>query len=933
MTIRFVCPNAACGTRLKAENAYAGKPTRCTRCRTQVRVPVPVEGRLEPPAKPPLYAPPALPAPAFDFADLARPGPAPVPEPPPLPRPPRRDRRPRPAEPADRIRSDREVLAREFRSRARLAGLAGIGHSALLLALAAGCAASASTDVPRALVLLLMAVGGAFATLGTLAWSGRPGALKGLVGVTIGWIALQVAGAIYLLATMPGATIGGPGLGLFLAVGLGQLCSKALDPAARLAKAGEPVRPGRRPWIGLGATAAVLVGIGALALVRGEARDRGQPDWGGTASNTSTAPAAAEPPPAAPPGGAGPPTPAGPFDPAWNGTWRLDKLYDDYGPGKKSYLMLTTTYLMAVRDGQATVTTTADGPKTEEYVVEADRSHSPARFRRYRAGDRDRKGMSGIYEFRAGALWLCTQADGSYPDAFQADPADGKGRRVYEFVREKASGNAPAPAPTPAADGPVTISAHPAGVVALAVTPDGKAIVTAGKDGSLAVWGPDGKPRAGMKALGKVRCLAVSPDGRRAAVGFEDQDAGVWDFAAGSRVADLKVRAEGLAFAADGRELFARAPGKVTVWEAGNWAKVREIRPEAVVEAGGTYSSFVALAGVPAPDGKAFYAGYADGCLRAWDATGKRTRTFGEASARTRETVWATALSADGGRLAGLYDDQTVRLWQTGSGRLGAAATFPEKNLVSVAVGPDRLAAGSRDGTIYLWDPTSPTASRVLTGHGKWLTGLAFTSAGALVSAGMDGTVRVWPPAVQAEAKTGPALTVPKTDEAAPPKAKDPPPVKDKPVPPKSPAGPVRLSDLKIERTTADPPSVRFTVKVDLKAAELLETWASVDVPNPGEVLKVFAGSLYQGLLSFTVDGVTIDLANPPPTLKAQRVALKKSDTDPTVYVGEAKFPQVKAAGASTTFGLMLAAQAGDKVVQSNAVTVRVNLKTGEVEK
>ena len=178
-------------------------------------------------------------------------------------------------------------------------------------------------------------------------------------------------------------------------------------------------------------------------------------------------------------------------------------------------------------------------------------------------------------------------------------------------------------------------------------------------------------------------------------------------------------------------------------------------------------------------------------------------------------------------------------------------------------------------------------------------------------------------PTKSAESTPAPVPTTPKTSES--PSKIDPPVVNA------GPKKPVRLSDLKIEKTKMDPPSVTFTVRLDLGGADLLETWASVDIADPGEVLKIFAGALYQGLLSFTIDGMTVDFANPPPSLKAQRVRLKKSDSDPNVYVGEVKFPKVKAPE-TTTFGVLLAARSGGQVVQSNAVTCRVNLKTGKVQ-
>jgi hypothetical protein len=139
----------------------------------------------------------------------------------------------------------------------------------------------------------------------------------------------------------------------------------------------------------------------------------------------------------------------------------------------------------------------------------------------------------------------------------------------------------------------------------------------------------------------------------------------------------------------------------------------------------------------------------------------------------------------------------------------------------------------------------------------------------------------------------------------------------------------LKFSDLTVTRTTFDPPAVEFTIRLDVDGGRLLEAWASVGVKDAGRVLEGFAGALDQGLLS--VNG--IDFANPAPDLKAQRVAMKASPTDPTLYTCKVTYPKLRLAEPVTEFTVVAAIDKDKKIVKTNAATVRVDLKTGQVLK
>ena len=58
--------------------------------------------------------------------------------------------------------------------------------------------------------------------------------------------------------------------------------------------------------------------------------------------------------------------------------------------------------------------------------------------------------------------------------------------------------------------------------------------------------------------------------------------------------------------------------------------------------------------------------------------------------------------------------------------------------------GDGRVVSGSYDGTVKVWDLDSGQEQRTLSGHGEWVHALALTGDGRVVCASDDGTVKVW---------------------------------------------------------------------------------------------------------------------------------------------------------------------------------------------
>ncbi|WP_051828640.1 caspase, EACC1-associated type [Streptomyces bicolor] len=114
----------------------------------------------------------------------------------------------------------------------------------------------------------------------------------------------------------------------------------------------------------------------------------------------------------------------------------------------------------------------------------------------------------------------------------------------------------------------------------------------------------------------------------------------------------------------------------------------------------------------------------------------------------TFASVYGISFDPTSPKLATGSFDRRVRIWDSRNGKLLKTLSGHEDVVTDIAFSPNgSILASTSDRTVHLWNPNTGQLLRTLTGHTGWISEIAFSPNGEiLASASQDRTVRVWDP-------------------------------------------------------------------------------------------------------------------------------------------------------------------------------------------
>ena len=295
----------------------------------------------------------------------------------------------------------------------------------------------------------------------------------------------------------------------------------------------------------------------------------------------------------------------------------------------------------------------------------------------------------------------------------------------------------------------VTIEGDKERVYRLALSPDGKRIVSAGADGAVKTW--DAANGSLMMTLrgheAGVVTAVFSPDGRLISSVGKDKTMRIWSAQSGEPLTTVKIGTEQdgfylgpVKFSPNGKVIaLGHQDHSIKIIDAENHTESLSLC--------GHKEHLFSLAFTP--DGKHILSASADRTIRVWDtSTGEQVKVLQGHEAE----VGDLAIDSEGKLVISASNDKTVRIWNLQTGSVLKKFHGHRNGVGAVAFSPDEswVVTGDEGGIIKIWDASNGTELTTLLGHPGPIGSVAFSPDGRrLFSSCWHGEVNIWEPAIK----------------------------------------------------------------------------------------------------------------------------------------------------------------------------------------